>query len=241
MRRIHALISFNVVASLCLPLHLAWATGAEGIAGSVHDFTRARSIGRDEISNPHLRSGGLDRACGACHGPSDAPQEQRPSLAKPPWGSGLTARVRFESYAEPVNRGSWQLRTGNDAPAGVSKLCLSCHDGVVARNSLLGQSNENGDASNSRSARASASGDSGLAKRHPISVESTDRSANAGQGPSSKPHPRRIECSTCHDVHERGARPGPVAARKSLQVPASMDLAGNDANGDAACVACHSK
>ena len=91
---------------------------AVGIRGSAHDFT-GKIWAKDEI-------------CQACHAPhhSDATQ-----VAAPLWNHTSTQQF-FTPYTSAT------LKANVGQPDGVSKLCLSCHDGTVALDSFGGFSGD---------------------------------------------------------------------------------------------------
>jgi len=191
----------------------AWAV----ITGSAHDFSGAtwNSTGR---------------ICVVCHTPHNAP-----SALVPLWNHDTTATTAFTLYSSST------LDAVPGQPEGVSKACLSCHDGTVALNSFGGNENAAGVAYSGSDVKVTGDHDLGtnLSNDHPISFTydaalattdgglatpvSTKAVDAAGEVPlfSSK-----VECSSCHDVHD-------AAGNADLLVIANT--------GSALCLTCHNK
>lgn len=125
-------------------------------------------------------------------------------------------------------------------PAGVSKLCLSCHDGTVAIDAFTGH-----DGTIFIGTIGTGSGDLGSALNndHPVSFTYDSALATADGGlwdPSSKSSgiteggtidsdmlfAGRMECASCHDVHNKYEN-------------TSLLLIDND--GSNLCLTCHNK
>lgn len=100
-------------------------------------------------------------------------------------------------------------------PGDVSLMCLSCHDGSMAYDSLI---NNPGIDNNTSMTGSAAVGADGLANDHPISIE-YDVSKDPDFAPVTNGHvgvlplfvktggygeATQVECSTCHDVHDPG-------------------------------------
>ena len=178
------------------------------IAGSAHDFSGSGWTPDGRI-------------CVACHTPhnSDTTVPEAPI-----WNHELTTQT-FTMY------GTTLAGTSTDAqPNGVSRLCLSCHDGVTALDSFGG---------NTGSTIIGAAGDLGtdLSDDHPISINYIQ--ANGLVDPTTASgitggttiqadmlYSNRVECSSCHDVHNK----------YNL---ASLLKKSN--TGSALCLTCHAK
>ena len=162
------------------------------IAGSAHDFSN-QTFARGEICLP-------------CH----APHNNQDVTDAPLWNHEVTTAV-YTTYTSPT------LDAGTpagslDQPGGVSKLCLSCHDGTVAVDAfggtpgtilIFGDANLGTDFSND----------------HPISFTyDTTLAATDGElfDPATAPSgiagstgtidqdmlfAGKVECASCHDVH----------------------------------------
>lgn len=105
--------------------------------------------------------------------------------------------------------------TIESTPGDVSLMCLSCHDGSMAYDSLL---NNPGVSNKGVMTGRVAIGADGLANDHPISIE-YDPSKDSDFAPvtngrvgglplfvkSGDTGPAtQVECSTCHDAHDPG-------------------------------------
>ncbi len=169
-------------------LMISMTTEAE-ILGSAHDFSALSP--QQEL-------------CIFCHTPHDADISV---VDAPLWNHEVTTK-NFQVYNSP----SMDATVGQ--PAGASKLCLSCHDGTVAVDSYGGDSGSiflGGD---------SAVGADELANDHPVSF-TYDDSLAALDGELNPPSStasslggtiaqnlllgNQMECSSCHDVHNKAA------------------------------------
>lgn len=196
--------------------------GAQGtIVGSQHDFSAQGW------------SGG--KICIACHTPHAA---STTVTTAPLWNHASTTKA-FALYTSP------SLNASVGQPASESKLCLSCHDGTVAVDSFggtIGTTYLSGPP-------ATGAGAVGLADDHPVSFVFDTTLANA-DGALADPATRtvtigsgarvrtgtvqslllsagRLECSSCHDVHNDY-----VAGPPLLKVSDS---------GSQLCLTCHVK
>jgi predicted CXXCH cytochrome family protein len=215
MRRQHftQLIGTLVVATALIALPtIAFA----GIAGSAHDLSLG--LGGGEI-------------CNICHTPHDADATVSDA---PLWDHAVTATAAFTLYS------STTLDATVGQPSGVSKLCLSCHDGTVAVDAFGGAAG-----TTLIGAIGTGSGDFGtdLSNDHPISFTyntalsgtdgelfdpSTDLSGLPGGGTIAADmlFSDQMECASCHDVHN-------AVPHDNLLL---MDNAGS-----ALCLTCHDK
>ena len=178
--------------------------------------------------------------CVVCHTPHNADTSV---TAAPLWNHELTA-VTFAMYSSPT------LDATQDAqPGGSSKLCLSCHDGVTAIDSFGGNTG-----SIIMSGSAAIGSGSNLTDDHPISIlydlalSSRDpdlynpdvQTVIVGEGgdktrtgtitelmtPDGK-----VQCSSCHDVHNNFVGPG-INDQPLLRVSKA---------GSKLCLTCHNK
>lgn len=177
--------------------------------------------------------------CVVCHTPhaSDTTVNTAPL-----WNHGITTAT-FAMYTSP----SLDAIQDNQ-PGGISKLCLSCHDGVTAIDSFggnIGSNVMNG---------SKAVGSDGLTNDHPISITYDTALAQLDQGlhdPSitnvtigaggDKTRTGtvaavmlsngKVQCSSCHDVHNNFVGPG-TNNKPFLKVSKS---------GSQICLTCHNK
>jgi predicted CXXCH cytochrome family protein len=189
MRRQHftQLIGTLVVAAALIALPtIAFAQ----ISGSAHD----------------LSGGGLSggEICNVCHTPHNADDTVSDA---PLWDHEVTATASFTLYS------STTLDATVGQPSGVSKLCLSCHDGTVAVDAFGGAAG-----TTLIGAVDTGSGDFGtdLSNDHPISFTyntalsgtdgelfdpSVDTTSLGGTIAADMLFSDNMECASCHDVH----------------------------------------
>ncbi len=170
------------------------AYGAGTIVNSKHDM---RGFITDETTT---------QVCVFCHVPHNASTV----TAAPLWNHTDTAAT-FGLYASATLQGA------TSQPAGVSKACLSCHDGTIAVNSLLNQPMDG-----TRGTLVSLTSTSGaylgtdLTNDHPVSItyrSDLDNGLRANSsatvpGPAytaqlyGTASPYTVECASCHSVHD---------------------------------------
>lgn len=173
---------------------LAGALGQAGISGSSHDFTSATGP-----STTYQFAGSLCETCHVPHSPASG-------SSGPLWNHAVTTAT-FTLYSSST------LNATTGQPAGVSKLCLSCHDGTVAVDSYGGATGT----------LNIPSGDdhyigTDLSNDHPVSFTYNAALATADGGlqtPSGTPatvgssnlplFSDQLECATCHNPHGAGA------------------------------------
>ena len=228
-------------------LFLTAAAVQAGIIGSPHDFS-----GETWSTRP----GDPNTVCSVCHTPHHADPNLGPLWNHTSSGGGFTM------YTEATAPG-YSMKTDVDAtPAPSSLACLSCHDGTVAVNSY-GGSIQGSPYVLTNSANLTKD----LSHTHPISFtydnslvaldqwlydpDSTQVTPPVGQG--SGPFVsandmsingfllngnHRLECSSCHDVHNQEGSPYNLQSNPKL-----VKIVGVDAqnNGSLLCRACHNK
>ncbi len=203
----------SLAATSVLIIGLASTAGAQ-IAGSAHDFS---SYG---WSN--------GRICEPCHTPHNA--NTTVALA-PLWNHDVTSAV-YSVYSNPAT-----LDAVVGQPAGISKLCLSCHDGTVAVDSFGGASGT----TFISSVDPGADFGTDLSDDHPISFTydgalatadgelfdpTTTGSGLGGTIQDDMLYSNQVECASCHDVHN-------VAGNPYLLVKTNT--------ASALCLTCHDK
>ncbi len=214
------IIMKKVVLFLTMGLLLLSVTGSwADIAGSPHDFSTQGW------------SGG--KICAPCHTPHNA--DTGVSNA-PLWNHAVTS-ASFTPYTSSTMDSDFS--NAGDQPGGISKLCLSCHDGTVAIDSF-------GNTTGGTFIAGSANVGTDLSDDHPISIY---WNAPSG-GPS---HVTVSNCSTvCHQVHNPGyVRPIPFfgsTVNKTIECATCHDVHGKqpyayllrlDNANSALCLVCH--
>lgn len=177
-------------------LMAASSAGAGTIVGSAHDFSVTGFAG--------------GQICVVCHTPHNA---NTTVTDAPLWNHALTTAT-YTLYSSAT------LNATLAQPAGVSKLCLSCHDGTVALDSFGGATGTSfigGGGAGGPNLGTSLSND------HPIGFTYDDALATAdgalaipssatvtiGSGTQTKTgtisatmlFANKLECASCHDVH----------------------------------------
>lgn len=188
------------------------------ISGSAHDFDTA---------------GFSTEICNVCHTPHNGNATDAPL-----WNHGVTTSS-FTLYDSSV---SSTLDAVTAQPVGITKMCLSCHDGSIAIDTFGGATGTNfvtgtallgTDLSNDHPVAfiyndALASTDGEL---HPPSTTAANVIGGAGTievdmlfGTAGS---KTLECASCHDVHNTNT--------------AASYLLRKDNAGSALCLTCHDK
>ncbi len=214
----HPIVSSFVITIVLLSTARS-AIGGQ-ITGSAHDFTA------------NAWSGG--RICIACH----APHHTDTSVTDAPlWNHDVTAQA-YTLY----NSATLDATVGQ--PSGLSKLCLSCHDGTVAVDSFGGVTGTNFVSAPSNLGAAlnddhpvGFTYDAALASADGALHDPSSQNATIGSGGQTKSGTidavmlfnGKMECSSCHDVHN------------TFTADAGAKLVRISQAGSAICLACHNK
>lgn len=190
--RIHlSLQHFLSGAALVLASPLAMAGT---IVGTDHDFSTTGWAG--------------GQICIACH----TPHNSNTTVTNAPLWNHAVTTATFTLYSSST------LNATMAQPAGVSKLCLSCHDGTVAVNSF-------GGTTGTQMITGGANLTNNLANDHPIGftyntalatsdgslADPSAGSVTIGSGTQTKTgtiaatmlYGGQMECASCHDVHNK--------------------------------------
>lgn len=224
---------------------------ATDIAATRHNLSTSNSFANaiDGVSAT-VKSSNYDEICVFCHTPHAALKNNNITL----WNKKLStaASGAYTLYQSPTMTTGIVVSPGNSgdqATATVSNLCLSCHDGVVAVNSLNNASNRYGNADPTMlNATLSATTNLGtdLANDHPVNFPYDDSVAadsgfkavatvNGGTAArlflDSTTSKYTVQCASCHDAHGSADSYGgkQVAFLRSTMA------------GSALCLACHTK
>ena len=228
-RLLATLLSGLLVAMATLFSTAAMAQDNFVITGSPHDFSSAGWNTTTEI-------------CVVCHTPHNtiSPTEG------PLWNRVTTgATYTLYNFTPGAVPGSDIDGTGFGQPTGVSRLCLSCHDGTIAIDSFGRDAaglpialTTTGTYVNDINANANIGGGTpqgttgDLSNDHPVAFTFPAPGADLEIVPAAGGLPLfgvgfdQLECATCHDVHASGTW-GPL-----LRV---------DNTGSGLCLTCHSK
>jgi predicted CXXCH cytochrome family protein len=178
--KIHAVVMFLALLAFVTPQ----AADAK-VRGSKHDLSGRGGAGGS--------SDGMDQICFFCHTPHTV------APVAPAWSKSQSG-ILYTPYWSPT----LEARVGQ--PTGTSKICLSCHDGTIARASA----NRAGRGAGSLALSQRANLTSDLSDDHPISF--VYDSALAGQDrqlvdPILLPKEilldqnEEMQCTSCHDPH----------------------------------------
>lgn len=190
------------------------------ITGSAHDFSAAGWNSTGEI-------------CVTCHTPHNA---DTTVASSPLWNHEVTTAT-FTLYTS----GTLDATLGQ--PAGVSKLCLSCHDGTVALENfgttttgttMIGSVNAAADLTTdiSNDHPVSFTYDAALATSDGEIYDPTSQTSGLGGTIDADmlfgttPGSKTLECASCHDPHN---------------TPGIAKLLRKDNAGSTLCLTCHDK
>lgn len=220
---------------MSIPSFPAFAFGnGLGTKNSPHDFSLQPWNGRAEI-------------CRVCHVPHD--HGRTTSIAS---GSGLLWNHALSTATYTMYDNAWSSTlTGAQSvqPDGHSKLCLGCHDGTVAVDTFDSYAGGGIFIEDFnplfKVPSFTVSGTLDMHGTHPISIafpaadpdEFTDPTVatwNSGDTVASTLDNGKIQCSTCHDVHDQES----IAGTRLLRTAQTVS-AGGVASG--MCLTCHVK
>lgn len=211
----------RTVAAIAALMQVSVFPVTAGIRGSAHDFSQ------ENWSDGEI--------CGVCHTPHNAGGETQAPL----WNHEIS-QTTYKLYSSET----LHVVAQQPQPGGISRMCLSCHDGTIAVDSFGGNSGNM-----TITGRANLGAD--LSNDHPIGIEWAHQTQSAGSlsclschkmtfnqetmayefagqpGQELKFFDRKVECPSCHDVHNVQ-----VMDVKLLRKP----LAGSEL-----CLHCHPK
>lgn len=209
-----------LVGMVSLPL-ASFAT----VLGSKHDL----SSGMGSAYNHNLAYTNYNQVCVYCHTPHDSNTANGGKLL---WNRSFSTAT-YTLYSSPTAKLTPSQPTGSSSP---SALCLSCHDGTIAVDSIVNTPNQpftpsathvrmSTDASadscgqchsanvnlTMRAVRNAFLG-TDLSNDHPISMV-YDNALNPGLNPQAtvtaaglRLYSGKVECATCHDPHNTNNR-----------------------------------
>jgi predicted CXXCH cytochrome family protein len=183
-----------------------------GISGTAHDFSGQSWNTTGEI-------------CVVCHTPHNADVSVTDA---PLWNHQLTTAT-FTLYSSAT------LDATTGQPNGISKLCLSCHDGTVALDNFGGNTTGTNFISGSHNVGTDLSDDHPIGITYDATLAGTDGGlydptiTSSGLGSTISTDllfNGQLECASCHDVHNAYGNP---------------DLLRKSNAGSALCLTCHNK
>jgi len=227
---------------LALTALTAMSVGSAAIAPvrAVQSVTNVHALSAERfgVGDGSISSAGSarDRACRVCHG--------SPTASVPSGAMVQGAAAGWVMYGSDSAQLTWIDGQIESAPTGSSKLCLGCHDGLVAADQYTGSGGASGRAGGGAIPLIGGTG-ARLANNHPISIRyawgrdpglrdpNSARMAD-GRTVSSLLEDGRVECATCHDPHGIASLPGTPLLRETTT--------GSDRTGRGAsqlCFVCH--
>lgn len=159
------------------------------ISGSAHDFSSDSWNSTGEI-------------CIVCHTPHNA----NTSVTNSPLWNHQTSTATYTVYSSAT------LNATVGQPSGISKLCLSCHDGTIALDNFGGRTNGTNYISGGRNLGTSMSNDHPISFTYDATLATADgglhdpSTTNSGLGNKIAQDlliSGKMECSSCHDVHNK--------------------------------------
>lgn len=238
-------------------LKLPMRTILAGVVGAACGLTAISTSATIVNSRHDLRStlglGANGEICVVCHTPHDANgnngTDPAPAANAPLWNRTLSAVTDYTMYSA---NGSGTIDGAEDLqPTGASRLCLGCHDGTVGLDQYGGGANTGTPVIDPANAFYVGTD---LRGQHPISIV-YDPVADPGLHPATNGitiggydpggggavNPTRtgtidslmlqatkVQCSSCHDVHNTFVATSTAMLRISLA-------------GSALCLTCHNK
>lgn len=218
-----------LVSGFGLVLSLFSSGALAAIAGSAHDFSDGAGFNADAWNT----SGEI---CVVCHTPHNSDVTVTEAAL---WDHELTAVAAYTPYSNPGSLDS----APSAAITGLSKLCLSCHDGTVALDSYGGVTGSTV-LTGSRLVGTDLGNDHPVAFTYNATLATTDGAlANPTTATVTNPDGitgtptistallfgagnDQVECVSCHNVHNKGG---------------FDNLLRVDNAGSALCLTCHTK
>jgi hypothetical protein len=242
---ISLVLSFGSIA-------MAGALPGSGIAGSLHDLSAGAAGG------VAIGQASETRICVFCHTPHHSARKTDMVQGTqinyyPLWNHALSTITSYQSYtngSDLPNGLAEQLNADLSAgPGGVSKLCLSCHDGSVAVNSYGTFDNNPSPGAGGifmpNAFKIGAGGD--LSNHHPVGFNfaavqgvdtgifdaSTSLLGGTGLTINDVLWNGNVECVSCHSVHNKG--------NEGFKFLWTYDGGGPAGTGSQICLSCHDK
>jgi len=217
---------------------LASSAMAVGITGTKHDLSTS--------GGGTIKSTDQTEICIFCHTPHNALKNDNIPL----WNHTLSTTATYGIYTSPTFNGvaAEVGNGGTEATSAVSNLCLSCHDGSVAVNSMNNPSNARstttmtggsgvGSAFIPVGATNLGSAADALKNDHPVNF-TYDAALVTSDGGTSLKDPatltgvklfsNKVQCASCHDPHTSADSTGKAFVRVTM-------------NASSLCFACHTK
>jgi predicted CXXCH cytochrome family protein len=213
----HWMIKKTLPAAAALLLLLSQVARAGTILGSPHDFKGA----------PWKRSGEICLSCHVPHGTK--------TLPAPLWDLELTSDT-YTAYSQAITPP--EHAEAGRPPGGNWKTCLSCHDGIVASEIYGGRTGGVADHLGKDTAGTALGHDHPISFIYDTAMAAKDKylydpsirlsgiPGSNGTIDADMLFSKRMECASCHDVHNTKTIPG-------------TKLLVKETAGSALCLTCH--
>lgn len=219
---------------LAITAVLALASGvamAQTVVNSKHDLSSTGG------ADPSFLSNNVTRVCIFCHVPHQDPSA---SGQDPLWNHRLSSEASYGVYSSdtrdftPTDIGGASAGT-----AGVSNLCMSCHDGTIGLGNLYNEPNTGTPSNSGTLLTGAALTGTDLTNDHPINFDYTATPTSIDpeiNDPADYPDSvdaagdvplfgGTVQCGSCHDPHDPTYTPFLVV----------------DNTDSALCTVCHAK
>ncbi len=220
MKKILVVALYLAMTMLVASWAIAGTIPGSGIKATSHDLS---STGGGQAFGDSNEQAGMDRICIYCHAPHHTlkPADYAGKIDYMPlWNHALTTTVMWSTYTngldepnDPSHASYAEANSGD--PGGISKLCLSCHDGSVAANAYgfaPSSSRHTGPDVFVTGTRAQIGLGGDLSNHHPIGFDYAGAKASDDEiAATTTPMGAvtiadllwagKMECSSCHDVH----------------------------------------
>ena len=161
------------------------------ISGTGHDLSQSGSGGASTGDNGQM--------CVYCHTPHGG------ATSTPLWNRNAYAKNDYTLYTSPTI----DMTIGQ--PGADSLICLGCHDGITAMDSIVNEPNKGWSTATTRTMSSTVSGYIGvdLKSEHPVGVTydtTTDgdqafKALNTATANGVTFYSTKVECASCHQVH----------------------------------------
>jgi predicted CXXCH cytochrome family protein len=202
----------KILLAVMAIVFMAGMASAATIVDSKHDM------------RTHITNETNTEVCVYCH----TPHQTGGMTVDPLWNKTLSSVVSYGAYSSNtmnVTPDDWGGSTAN-----VSALCMSCHDGTVAVNSLYNPPNQ-GDTGTLYFVTGTANLGNDLSNDHPVefsytaSISGGDTGLKTGGSVTALLIGGRVTCASCHQVHD----------------PTNIPFLRVNNAGSALCTTCHAK
>jgi len=245
MKKIILLAAVAAMVAGGASMVVAAGNDGSGIVGSSHDFSdgtliaaKAGATVTDESWNTR------GEICRVCHAPHD---KNRTRYQEGLLWNHQVSSLTFQMYDSDSLDGAMDAQ-----PTGSSKMCMGCHDGVTGVDTF--DSHAGGavtTTSYNNTSIVQGAGTGRLDGNHPISVvydADADLELHAintvtfadGSSLADVLQDGKVQCSSCHDVHNKATASGSSLLRTANTTIVSKGGDGST-TASALCLSCHNK